>query len=62
VPAAEYLSGNVRTKLAAARKAAADDDRYAENVDALRAVRPTDLTPAEIDARLGAAWIGAGDV
>ena len=29
------------------------------NVDALRSVVPADLGPAEIDARLGASWIGA---
>ena len=59
VPAAEYLSGNVRTKLAAATLVAVDDPRYAVNVTALTAVIPRDLTPDEIDARLGAAWIHA---
>ncbi len=29
------------------------------NVDALRSIVPVDLGPAEIDARLGASWIGA---
>jgi N12 class adenine-specific DNA methylase len=76
IPAPAYLSGNVRTKLAAAlaahqgETAAAEADevqpaavnRWAENVAALREVIPTDLTPAEIDARLGAGWIGAGPV
>ncbi|HEY3514575.1 MAG TPA: helicase-related protein [Kribbella sp.] len=62
VPAAEYLSGNVRQKLAAATEAAASDDRYAENVTALRDVIPPDLSPADITARLGAAWIGPDDV
>ncbi|QYX76137.1 UvrD-helicase domain-containing protein [Streptomyces akebiae] len=55
----EYLSGNVRRKLAAAEKAAAKDPKYAVNVDALREVIPRDLQPAEIESRLGAAWIGA---
>jgi hypothetical protein len=59
VPAAEYLSGNVRDKLRAAEQAAADDPRYTVNVDRLRAVLPADLTPGEIDARLGAVWIDA---
>jgi N12 class adenine-specific DNA methylase len=69
IPAAEYLSGNVRAKLAAA-EAAADRDaateaggrRWDANIAALREVLPTDLTPVEIDARLGASWIGAEDV
>ncbi|MFK4184345.1 UvrD-helicase domain-containing protein [Streptomyces sparsogenes] len=55
----EYLSGNVRRKLAAAEKAAAKDPTYASNVDALREVIPRDLQPAEIQSRLGAAWVSA---
>jgi len=58
VPAAEYLSGNVRAKLAVARAAAAEDPRYAPNVPALEGVVPKDLGPGEIAVRLGAAWIG----
>jgi N12 class adenine-specific DNA methylase/SAM-dependent methyltransferase len=60
VPAAEYLSGNVRVKLAAAQQATADDPRFSANVTALTHVVPRDLAPEEIDARLGAAWIDAG--
>ncbi|WP_328384361.1 AAA family ATPase (plasmid) [Micromonospora zamorensis] len=56
---AEYLSGNVRHKLAAAQRAAADDPRFAANVEALQQVVPRDLTPAEIGARLGSPWISA---
>jgi N12 class adenine-specific DNA methylase len=62
VPAAEYLSGKVRDKLRAAEQAAADDPRFAVNVAELRKVQPDDLTPGEIDARLGAAWISADHV
>jgi N12 class adenine-specific DNA methylase len=62
VPAAEYLSGNVRDKLRAAERAAEDDPRLAVNAAALRQVIPAGLTPGEIDARLGAAWIDAGHV
>src|SRR5262249_32903788 len=58
VPAAEYLSGNVRAKLDAGERAAAADPRFAVNVAAMRDALPRDLAPAEIDARLGAAWIG----
>lgn len=62
VPAAEYLSGNVRTKLTEALAAAAQDTRFALNVDALSAVQPRDLGPSEIHAQLGTAWIDAGHV
>jgi N12 class adenine-specific DNA methylase len=57
VPAAEYLSGNVRAKLRAAEHTAAADPRYSPNVAALREILPRDLAPGEIDARIGAAWI-----
>ena len=62
VPAAEYLSGQVRRKLEIAGQAAAGDPRYAVNAEELRKVIPDDLLPSEIEARLGAAWIGAGYV
>ena len=62
VPAAEYLSGDVRAKLATAAQAALDDPRFEVNAAALREVIPPDLTPGEIDARLGAPWIGTGYV
>ena len=54
-----YLSGNVRQKLAAATGAAAADQRFEVNVQALRQVIPRDLGPAEIEAQLGAGWIDA---
>ena len=62
VAAAAYLAGDVRAKLAEARVAAERDERFAANVAALERVHPVDLTPAEIDARLGATWIEADDV
>lgn len=55
--AAEYLSGDVRRKLAVARQMARHDSRYQANVAALEQVVPADLGPSEIDARLGASWI-----
>jgi N12 class adenine-specific DNA methylase len=58
----QYLSGDVRTKLQNARAAAATDPTYQENVTALEAVQPADLTATDIDARLGAVWIPPGDV
>lgn len=62
VPGAEYLSGNVRAKLAEADAAAREDGRFGVNVAALTEVRPRDLRPDEIHARLGAVWIGAEHV
>jgi len=58
----EYLSGNVREKLAVAEAAATADPRYAINAEALREVQPTDLKASEIDARLGSVWIPVEDV
>ena len=53
----EYLSGNVRKKLAAARAAAENDPAFAENVAALEQAQPKDLSAAEIDVRIGVTWI-----
>jgi len=52
-----YLSGKVRSKLATAIAAAAEDPRYARNVEALRRVQPEDLRPSDITARPGAPWL-----
>ena len=57
-----YLSGNVREKLAAARRAAETDPRFQENVTALEAAQPEDLRPSQIEARLGASWVPDTDV
>ncbi|MFS8116761.1 lactate dehydrogenase, partial [Rhizobium jaguaris] len=57
-----YLSGAVRTKLAAAAAAAELDPAYERNVRALQAVQPADLRPSDITARLGAPWIPAADI
>lgn len=57
IPAAEYLSGDVRSKLASAADAATTDPRFESNVRALEQVLPTPLTPEEITARVGAVWI-----
>jgi N12 class adenine-specific DNA methylase len=58
----QYLSGDVRVKLENAKAAAAANPAYHENVTALEAVQPVDLTPSEIEARLGAVWIPPADV
>jgi N12 class adenine-specific DNA methylase len=62
VPASEYLSGNVRAKLAACHAADEGDGRYRPNVAALERVLPRQLEPAEITARLGAPWIPSRDI
>ena len=53
----EYLSGNVREKLALAEVSAGNDPDYAINVEALKRVQPKDLDASEIEVRLGATWI-----
>lgn len=62
VLAEEYLSGNVREKLAEARDAAAENPIYAANVTALEQVQPQDLSAAEISVRLGSTWVPEADV
>lgn len=55
----EYLSGNVKAKLAIAEKAG---EPYARNADRLRQVLPEDVLPGDIDANLGAPWIPESDI
>lgn len=58
LPADEYLSGNVRERLEWARRSAElYPEDYSENVRALEAVQPVDLTASEISVRLGATWL-----
>lgn len=61
-PADEYLSGEVRQKLAIAENAARADKKFARNAEALKEIQPKDLMPEEINARLGASWIPKEDV
>ena len=58
----QYLSGNVREKLAVADAAAVSDPRFHENVEALKSIQPDDLPATEIDVRLGASWLPPDDV
>ena len=54
----EYLSGNVREKLAwAKRSAEVYPEDYAIHVEALEKVQPKDLTAGEIFVRLGTTWV-----
>lgn len=57
LPADEYLSGNVRRKLAEVRVKAESEPQYQPNVEALEKVQPVDLTASEISVRLGATWL-----
>ncbi|HTS18522.1 MAG TPA: DEAD/DEAH box helicase [Verrucomicrobiae bacterium] len=58
----QYLSGNVREKLEIAEAASITDPRFREDVEALKAVQPEDLSATEIDVRLGSSWIPADDI
>lgn len=53
----EYLSGNVREKLAIAKKFAEADSSFNINIEALGKVQPEDLTASEISVRLGSTWL-----
>ena len=54
----EYLSGNVREKLAwAKRSAEVYPDDYKINAEALEKVQPADLTASEIFVQLGTTWL-----
>lgn len=57
LPADEYLSGNVRRKLAEVRAKTETEPQYLPNVEALEKVQPVDLTASEISVRLGATWL-----
>ena len=54
----EYLSGEVKDKLIYAKmKAEEYPELLSRNVDALEAVQPIPLLPADIDFRIGSPWI-----
>jgi N12 class adenine-specific DNA methylase len=53
----EYLSGKVVDKLDAAIAAAATDERYQRNVEALSSVQPTPLAASNITVEMGQRWI-----
>lgn len=57
INADEYLSGNVREKLAVATKLAENNPEYNINVMALKDVQPEELSASEISVRLGSTWI-----
>ncbi|MGN6035885.1 helicase-related protein [Brevibacterium casei] len=57
IHAPAYLSGDVRSKLEAAKTRAATDPQFQANVEALTGVLPEDLGVEDITARMGAVWI-----
>ena len=57
----EYLSGNVREKLDAAKAFAADDPQYAVNVTALEQSLPPTIEAQDISASIGVSWVETED-
>ncbi len=57
----EYLSGNVRMKLAAAEDYAKVNPEYQRNVDALKSALPEDIRAEEISVQMGCPWIDTSD-
>lgn len=53
----QYLSGNIRHKLAAAKSAAENNQEFAENVKALENAMPTPIEAGDIQVKLGSPWI-----
>lgn len=58
----KYLTGNVRKKLAIAKKAAADNPQYQMNIQALEKAMPKDIEPADISVHFGSTWIPEEDM
>ncbi|MFA9202579.1 MAG: GNAT family N-acetyltransferase, partial [Flavobacteriales bacterium] len=57
VTADEYLSGNVKKKLAQAKDAVASGEDLQRNVEALEKVQPADIEAVDIEVRAGSHWI-----
>lgn len=53
----EYLSGNVKQKLAIAKESAQKNPQYQRNVQALEKVIPEDIEALDIDVKIGSHWI-----
>lgn len=58
----EYLTGEVKRKLKAAREMTAVLPEFARNVTALEEVQPAPIPYPDIDARLGSSWIPPADI
>ena len=57
VEASEYLSGDVKDKLATAELMVEDDPTYLPNVGALQAIIPADVDVADLRIKPGAHWL-----
>lgn len=57
----EYLSGNVREKLRAAKAMADINSDFAINVEALANVQPEEVQASDIDVKIGTTWIEPED-
>lgn len=55
--ASEYLSGDIRAKLKAAKEVAEYDSDFNVNVNALKNALPEPLKAGDIDVKIGATWI-----
>lgn len=53
----DYLSGDVKSKLIDAKRAAEADPKYKVNVEALEKVQPRDIPINDINIRMGARWV-----
>ena len=53
----DYLSGDVKSKLEDAQRAAKENPAYKRNVEALEKVQPRDIPVGEINIRMGARWV-----
>lgn len=58
----EYLSGNVKQKLAIAKEYAERDPKYERNVQALEKVIPATIEALDIDVKVGSHWIPANHI
>jgi len=58
----EYLSGNVRIKLATAEVEVVRSSAFVRNVSALKSVMPDEIAPEEIDVKIGTTWIPPEDI
>jgi N12 class adenine-specific DNA methylase len=58
-PSDVYLGGNVRRKLREAQAAAEQGEEMARNIEHLEKVIPKDVPYFNIEAKLGAQWVGA---
>ncbi len=57
----EYLSGDVKSKLEAAKEAAKLDPQYEKNVEALEKIQPEDIPFEDVKPRLGQTWVTKED-